>query len=287
LLFDGAAFDLSRRIVYIREMGLLNFDSLSSPQQGGFIISTRDEAIQFEKNLHAVYDEHIECPGKIIFGLGNIFDVCHKFKKDYGSRIFAAIIDLAISQTNCTCELDDCVRVWNKYFSDANEYGNTPQSSILESQTFFEGKLYLQRYLNSFVLKYRAHWDKIMGLYFLIWEYNLYQDFIKAPKKKRMFLKIFAGHKMVDQEVVGYVDNELTLFDQDFRTHEAHNTGRLRKFAFTDGLEQSKNLLSEIVNEKYGKYIALAPKIFECVEYFLCFPAAIDKIESETKENQR
>ena len=122
----------------------------------------------------------------------------HQFSKEYGSRVFMAILDLAISQTNCTCELDDRIKIWNKYFASDNLYGNTPQSAILESQSFFEGKLYLQRYLNSFVLKFRAHWDKIMGLYFLIWKYDLYPKFIRAHKKKKMFLENFEGHQMVE-----------------------------------------------------------------------------------------
>lgn len=263
-------------------MKLLNFESISdSPQRENFVISTKEEADKFEEYLHAVHDKRLECPGKIIFGLGNIFDVCHSFKKEYGSRIFMAILDLAISQTNCTCELDDCIRIWNNYFPANNIYGNTVQSSILESQSFFEGKLFFQRYLNSFVFKFRAHWDKIMGLYFLVWKYDLYQKFIQARKKKKMFLDNFEGHPMVDQEVVGYVKNELTLFDEDFRTHEAHGTGRLRKYAFTTGLEQSRQVLEDLVNEKYGKYTALAPKIFKCVEYFLCFPQVVEKLKEK------
>lgn len=262
---------------------MLNFDSLPNQPLLHFKISTKEEAIQFEKHLHAIYDNHIDCPGKIIFGLDNIFEVCHKFKKEYGGRVFTAIIDLAISQTNCACELDDCVKIWNTYFSNENEYGNTSQSSILENEKFFEGKFYYQRHLNSFVFKFRAHWDKIMGLYFLIWKYNLYQVFIKAHSKKRIFLKEFEGHKMVDQEIISYVKNELTLFDESFRTHEAHGTGKLRKFAFTNGLEESKSLLNDLVNEKYGNYIKLATKIFECIEYFLCIPEVVERLENEGK----
>jgi hypothetical protein len=264
-------------------MRMLNFDSLPNQQLLDFKISSKEEAIQFEKQLHAIYDNHIDCPGKIIFGLGNIFEACHKFKKEYGSRVFIAIIDLAISQTNCACELDDCVKIWNSYFSNENEYGNTSQSSILDNERFFEGKFYFQRHLNSFVFKYRAHWDKIMGIYFLIWKYSLYQIFIKVPKKKRMFLKEFEEHKMVDLDIINYVKNELTIFDENFRTHEAHGTGKLRKFAFTNGLEESKSLLNDLVNEKYGSYVKLAPKILECIEYFLCFSEVAERLKNEDK----
>ncbi len=98
-----------------------------------------------------------------------------------------------------------------------------------------------------------------------------------------MFLKEFEGHKMVDQEIIAYVNNELTLFDEKFRTHEAHGTGRLRKFASTNGLEESKLLLNDIVNEKYSSYVRLVPKIFECIEYFLCFPEVVNLLESKDK----
>ena len=264
-------------------MQMLNFDSLTDQSLLDFKISNKEEAIQFEKQLHAIHDNHIECPGKIEFGLGEIFEVCHKFKKEYGSRVFMAIIDFAISQTNCASELDDCIKVWNSYFSKGNEYHNHSQSTILGDEKFFEGKFYFQRYLNSFVFKYRAHWDKIMGLYFLIWKYDHYQNFIRAPKKKRMFLREFEGHKMVDQDIVNYVRNDLTLFDENFRTHEAHGTGKLRKFAFTNGLEESKSLLNDLVNDKYGGYVKLAPKIVECVQYFLCFPEVVARLKNEGK----
>jgi hypothetical protein len=265
-------------------MKMLEFESISESPLGNFKILTKDQAIQFEEHLHAVYDARIDCPGKIIFGLGNIFEVCHKFKKEYGSRVFTAVIDLAISQTNCAFELDDCVKVWNKYFPIDNEYGNTPESTILLSKSFFEGKLYFQRYLNSFVLKFRAHWDKIMGLYFLIWKYDSYKQFIRSHTKKRMFVENFEGHQMVEQEVVNYVKNKLTDFDQRFRTHEAHGTGRIRKFTFCNGLEQSRNILEDIVNEHYAKYAKLAPKIFKCIEYFLIFPETLEMLESR-KQN--
>jgi hypothetical protein len=277
--------DLSLLFVYFCKMNILKLES-SSVQLPDFKISCKEDAIKFEKQLHAIYDSHIQCPGKIIFGLDNIFEVCHQFKKEYGSRVFSAILDFAISQTNCTCELDDCVKVWNKYFSESNEYGNASQSLLLDSEKFFEGKFYYQRHLNSFVFKFRAHWDKVMGLYFLVWKYESYQNFIRSHSKKKMFLKEFEGHKMVDQEVVNYVKNELTLFDENFRTHEAHGTGRLRKFTFTNGLEHSKEVLLDLVNEKYGKYVSLAPQILECIEYFLCIPKAIERIEEEKAKSK-
>ncbi|MBL7737682.1 MAG: hypothetical protein JNK14_00560 [Chitinophagaceae bacterium] len=264
-------------------MKMLNFDSLTNQPLVEFNISTKEEAIQFEKHLHAIFDNNIDCPGKILFGLENIFEVCHKFKEEYGSRVFTAILDLAISQTNCACELDDCVKAWNNYFSNTNEYGNTPQSSVLGSEKFFEGKFYYQRHLNSFVFKYRAHWDKIMGLYFLVWKYDLYQDFKRARSRKKMFLKQFEGHQMIDQKIIDYVKNDLTLFDDSFRTHEAHSTGKLRKFAFTNGLEDSKNLLDHLVNEIYGNYVRLAPTIFQCIEYLLCFPEVAERLKNNGK----
>lgn len=251
--------------------------------QKDIMIRTRGDAEAFERWLHAIHDTHLQCPGKIVFGLGNIFDVCHKFKEGYGGRVFSAVVDLAISQTNCTWELDDCIKVWNKYFSGENEYGHTPKTSFLDNAMAFEGKLCYHRYLSSFVLKYRALWDKIMGLHFLVFAFGKYQDFIRAPKKKKMFLKEFEGHPLVAQEVVDYVNNDLTSFDENYRTHEAHGTGKLRKFAFTGGPEQLDNPVYDIINTKYGKYKDIAPKVFECIEYFLCLPEALELVEKKSR----
>jgi hypothetical protein len=273
------AVERPRGMVYLWEMSLIIFHSSSEGQSGDFQITTREEAIKFEEYLHAFHDNHLECPGKIIFGLGNIFDVCHRFKREYGGRVFTAILDLAISQTNCTCELDDCIKAWNQYFSADNKYGNKLHCSGLDGEKSFEGKFYYHRYLNSFVLKYRAHWDKIMGLHFLVFNYGLYQKFIRAHKKKAMFLAEFEGHPLVDPEVVNYVKNELALFDLNYRTHEAHGTGRLRKFTFGSGMEQTDNPVYDIINDKYFKYTILAPKIFECVQYFLAIPEALELAE--------
>jgi hypothetical protein len=106
-------------------MNLIEINPWPETPKGDFTISSKEEAIKFERHLHAVHNNHIECPGKIIFGLGEIYVVCHQFKKELGSRVFSAVVDLAISQTNCTCELDDCVKTWNKYFSAINSYENT------------------------------------------------------------------------------------------------------------------------------------------------------------------
>lgn len=260
-------------------MELLNFDSPSDEALPEFKISTRPEAELFEKFLLGVHDRRLQCPGKIIFGLGNIFDVCHKFKREYGGRVFTAVVDLAISQTNCTCELDDCIKAWNRYFSGENQFGHTPQTAFLDNEMAFEGKLYYHRYLNSFVLKYRAHWDKIMGLHFLVFKYHLYNDFVRAPKKKKMFIKELGDHSLIAKEVVEYVKNDLTLFDENYRTHEAHGTGRLRKFAFTSGPEHPDNPVYDIINSKYGRYTEIAPKIFECIQFFLCLPEAMARVQ--------
>ncbi len=92
-------------------MKMLILDTEKNEPMEDFKISTKEDAIKFENHLHSIYDNHINCPGKIVFGLDNIFEICQTFKKEYGSRVFTAIVDLAISQTNCACELNDCIKI--------------------------------------------------------------------------------------------------------------------------------------------------------------------------------
>jgi hypothetical protein len=249
----------------------------------GFKINSKEEADKFEELLLKLHDDKFDFPGKILFGLGEIFEVCQKFKPRYGGRVFTSILDIAITHSNCVNELYDCFTTWNKYFAQGNLYGITTDS-IFTHDKFLEGRFFYHRHLLSFIFTFRALWDKIMGLHFLVFNLSEYDSFIKSHEKKKKFLKNFENHKLVDAAIIKYVKEDLQSFDDSYRTQEAHNTGVLRKYTFWEGGLTDSNLAEDIVNFKYSNYAKIAPKIFDCINYFKIFPEAISRIENEKSQ---
>ena len=101
-----------------------------------------------------------------------------------------------------------------------------------------------------FVLRYRALWDKIMGLLVVLLVPDRYEAFVKADSLKREFLKVVGPTLALD-----VVENSIAMvqeFDDDFRTAEAHGSGRLRKLIYTDTIDP------EELHEQFLAYMLLA-----------------------------
>ncbi|MDO4889078.1 MAG: hypothetical protein Q4A25_00055 [Candidatus Saccharibacteria bacterium] len=87
----------------------------------------------------------------------------------------------------------------------------------------------------TFILRYRALWDKFMG--YIVYDIRgdgEYEKFVKAARKKTKFRKLFVE---VDVwESVGPYIKKLEEFDNKFRTPEAHLGGRAyKKILKSDG----------------------------------------------------
>ena len=146
----------------------------------------------------------------------------------HGGRIFSALLDIQLNYMLLHCDSHAAGATWNRNFTP----GKLEGGSVLDTPDKFFGKMDIHRFNTSFVLRYRALWDKIMGLLVLFLSPHDYERFIKSKSKKKSFKKIMDGVDEQAGQTFADLEKILTKFDDSFRTSEAHGTGVLRKFSF-------------------------------------------------------
>jgi len=145
-----------------------------------------------------------------------------------GRKIFTAILDIQINNVLLHYDMASIVNLWNKLTRE-----NRNKGSILDSKENFFDKMDVHRFSTSLIFRYRALWDKIMGLYILIISPNAYETFISSKSKKFKFKKIMSTVSLFPEKILSEIDTLLTDFDDKFRTAEAHVTGKLRKYSLS------------------------------------------------------
>lgn len=164
----------------------------------------------------------------IHFSLADAFTNSRRFVD--GTKIFAAIFDIYINSSLVWLDTWDlgCLISEMMCRKEIN-------ISALDSADVFALSMREHRYASSFVFRYRALWDKLMGLLVMLAEPAKYERYVSAQSRKRDFKKICAASENIPNDLADQIFNVLTKFDNDFRTPEAHGTGRLRKFTFAGG----------------------------------------------------
>jgi hypothetical protein len=192
--------------------------------KGGFKLKTRDEVIVFENLLSDYTSEKIGCSIKHI----SLLDAFDKLQHhENGRKIFTALYDIQINNVLLNCDVEIIANLWNKLLQE-----NRNKGSILDSKDNFFDKMDIHRFSTSFIFRYRALWDKIMGLYVLIVAPNDYDNFIKSKSRKSQFKKIMTKVSFPKKTIEG-IEKILTDFDDKFRTAEAHGTGQIRKMSLS------------------------------------------------------
>ncbi len=233
-----------------------------------FTISTEEEAEKFgillnkhlSKNMSRHFTKNIP-PFIIPIDLRNLFTRCSEIEN--GNRKYIAIHDFFINLVLLTLDISEAVSIWNNYFSKRNTFDiDMVNKSIFDDENVFIGKLELHRAVTSYIFRFRALWDKIMGLYFLIYKEVEYEKFINAKSKQRNFIKCFKDSKLVDPQVLSYIENELVDFDNQYRTAEAHNTGKIRKATFKEGSLDENVPLMSIFTDSMNQILKVSDSIF-------------------------
>jgi len=191
-----------------------------------FTLNSREEIVRFEELLDGYATAKAQFPLKHI-SLTSAYD--HLLSRPDGGRIFSALLDIQINFFLLYLDSHSVGATWNGLFSK----GKLEGGSVLDSPAKFFGKMDIHRFNTAYVLRYRAIWDKLMGLIVLIYASQDYDSFIHAKSKKRTFAKIAEKHKFADAQFIANLNDLLTRFDNTFRTSEAHGTGVLRKYSFT------------------------------------------------------
>jgi hypothetical protein len=191
-----------------------------------FSLKNREEVEKFENLLSQYIAQRAQFALSHI-SLVNAYDVLQE--REDGGKIFTALLDIQINFMLLYCDSHSVGATWNQFFSK----GKLEGGSVLDSQAKFFGKMDIHRFNTSYILRYRALWDKLMGFLVLLFAPNEYERFCKSKSKKKSFRKIALGVNELSDEFVSNLENMLSKFDNEFRTAEAHGTGVLRKYSFT------------------------------------------------------
>ncbi len=221
-----------------------------------FSLGSRDEVVTFEVMLDSYSTQNFQMPLQHI-SLVEAYDFLQN--RTDGGRVFAAVLDLRINLILVFSDITSMGAVWNKFFSK----GKLEGGSVLDNAIKFNGKMDIHRFNTSFVLRYRALWDKVMGLLVLMDAPQYYDQFMKAGSRKKEFIKIAEAQKICEEVFIEELVDLLTTFDNKFRTSEAHGTGVLRKYSF---LMESMidNPQGDLVNywNRLNQFIANYGKVF-------------------------
>lgn len=223
-----------------------------------FYLKNREEVEKFETLLYQYADARAQFALKHI-SLVSAFDQLQN--RDDGRIIFSALLDIQINFLLIYLDLCTVGATWNANFSK----GMLEGGSVLDSPAKFFGKMDIHRFNTSYILRYRAIWDKLMGFLILIETPEKYKRFSEAKSKKRTFKKIATEGKLISEEFVCKLEELLTKFDNTFRTAEAHGTGSLRKYSFTmesiadnpqiellEYWNELNDFISKRIGEKFG-----------------------------------
>jgi len=146
--------------------------------------SSRDEVIAFENMLRDYADDRSQFDWPFI-SLVHVYDKSQNIEN--GRRLFYSYFDITLSIILLFCD------IYNVCIIESDLYNNISSGQPEGKETFFRRKD-MHRYRTSFILRYRALWDKVMGFLILIVSPTDYDSFWKSKSKKKSFKKIAGKH---------------------------------------------------------------------------------------------
>lgn len=191
-----------------------------------FPIRTRGDVEYFERSFHT----YLATNGGFAIqhiSLLRTYDALQS--NPQGGRIFSAVLDISINLGLIWCDLVEMGHCLNKIIQESDT--NNKQTEFIDGS--FELRMKLHQYTSAYIFRYRSLWDKIMGLFVLVFANDEYEKFSRAQSKKKTFAKIAKAHTFLPLKIVEDIQSILQKFDDIFRTGEVHGTGSLRKVSFT------------------------------------------------------
>ena len=217
-----------------------------------FVLNNREDVIKFE-NLTKSYitNRAISAEGQHL-SLVKAYDHCQKTQSN--GKLFTILLDIYINFGLLHCDM-----------ISANQGKLTSGSALDSEENFFE-KMDMHRYYSSFIFRYRALWDKLMGLLVLICvSEEQYEKYLKAISRKTKFEKICNEFRVIPIDIAGQILESIKEFDEKFRTPEAHGAGALRKWSFLMSSENPTDNLLGYWNE-INSFMAVIGSMFNTLE---------------------
>lgn len=156
-------------------------------------LDSREEVARFEELLDKYATAKTQSPIKHL-SLTAAYD--HLQSRTDGGRIFSALLDIQVNFHLLYLDLHRVGAAWTQLSSK----GMLGGGSALDSQARFFGKLEIHRFNSGYVLRYRALWDKLMGLMILIFAPQEYEAFINAKSKRARFQKLAEKHQFAEPQ---------------------------------------------------------------------------------------
>jgi hypothetical protein len=189
-----------------------------------FRLSTREETVCFERLLDEYRQRHGLHP-YCHLPLGPAHEVLVEHPE--GGRLFVSLFDIQLGRVFLDEDLNVITDVLNR---DIHERRSSNQS-IPAGLDFFAERVDLHKACTNFVLRYRALWDKIMGVLILLLCSKEYDKFGRARSRMQAFAKIMCETNSLPEEECKKMEKYVTDFNNRFRTAEAHGAGILRKWS--------------------------------------------------------
>lgn len=217
---------------------LRNFFNINTDleQSQRFTLHNREEVETFETMLH----KHVEAETHLPFHSLNLiqaFDYCMTLG-ERGGTLFAALLDLKIT---IAFLFIDAI----KYAPDFNALNRKDGSNILEDEALFNKKMKMLHHNIDLAVRYRAFYDKLMGLIVMLLNPPRYEDYNKANSRKKLFPSLVKG--ILDDDSLATLLEQVTYLDENYRTSEVHQTGSMRTWVLTSQdlfLDKQLNLMN-------------------------------------------
>lgn len=201
-----------------------------------FTLHDRNEVASFE----AMLNKHVEAETNLSFHSLNLalaFDYCMALKEN-GAKLFAALLDLKI--TIAFLFIDGI-----KYAPDFNALNRKDGTNVLKDEALFYKKIKMLHHNIDLTIRYRAFYDKFMGVTIMLLNPSKYKDYNNAKSCKKVFANLVKDQ--LDDESISMLIKQVTYLDENYRTPEVHQTGSMRTWVLTSQdlfLDKQLNLMN-------------------------------------------
>lgn len=184
-----------------------------------FSFKDKDEVVKFSDLIKNYVEEETYLPFHWI-DLPRWFDRCMRMNEN-GGRLFSALLDLKI--TFAFVFIDYHRTIPGYKVMNCKE---TP--SILTDPNLFKEKMDLLHSNIDMAIRFRTFYEKLMGVLVLLFCPERYKKFGSSGSRKADFKKLMQDQ--IDPESLDSLFAIISSLDDNFRTAEVHQAGRMRKW---------------------------------------------------------
>ncbi len=184
-----------------------------------FSLNNKDEVVKFSDLIKNYVEKETHLPFHWV-DLPRWFDRCMRMNEN-GGRLFSAILDLKI--TFAFVFID-----YHRTISGYKVMNCKETPSILTDPNLFKEKMDLLHSNIDMAIRFRTFYDKLMGVLVLLFCPERYKKFGSSGSRKADFKKLMQDQ--IDSESLDSLFAIISSLDDNFRTAEVHQTGRMRKW---------------------------------------------------------